>query len=154
MPSGGGLHCRGNKLCPDVGDDVLWPPSLSILFDVTLAGGLDLLPYHHPPERPDMAKRTSDGTAATEVHEEAGGSGRILEEYLSGLKAIRPSGTGLAETSYHPALSNLFNVVGKSLTAQGSLRDEPQESGGWAARRRIVHCRPIPAPGRRRTTAK
>jgi hypothetical protein len=62
-----------------------------------------------------MAKRTSDGTAATEVHEEAGGSGRILEEYLSELKAIRASGAGVAETSYHPALSNLFNVVGKSL---------------------------------------
>lgn len=40
---------------------------------------------------------------------------RIVEQYLSELKAIRASGAGVAETSYYPALSNLFNEVGKTL---------------------------------------
>ena len=43
------------------------------------------------------------------------GGGRILEEYLSELKAIRATGAGVPETSYYPALSNLFNAVGKTL---------------------------------------
>ena len=43
------------------------------------------------------------------------GAGRILEEYLSELKAIRATGAGVPETSYYPALSNLFNAVGKTL---------------------------------------
>ncbi|MGD0462743.1 MAG: type ISP restriction/modification enzyme [Tepidisphaeraceae bacterium] len=40
---------------------------------------------------------------------------RIIEEYLSELKAIRASGAGVAETSYYPALSGLFNAVGRTL---------------------------------------
>jgi len=40
---------------------------------------------------------------------------RILEAYLSDLKAVRASGAGVPETSYYPALSNLFNAVGKTL---------------------------------------
>ena len=40
---------------------------------------------------------------------------RIVEEYLTELRDIRASGTGVAETSYYPALSNLFNAVGKTL---------------------------------------
>ena len=40
---------------------------------------------------------------------------RILEEYLAELKAIRSTGAGVPETSYYPALSNLFNAVGKTL---------------------------------------
>jgi hypothetical protein len=46
-------------------------------------------------------------TVSTERH--------ILEEYLSELKAIRSTGAGVPETSYYPALSNLFNAVGKTL---------------------------------------
>jgi hypothetical protein len=42
-------------------------------------------------------------------------SHRFLEEYLSEVNAIRASGAGVAETSYYPALSNLFNAVGKTL---------------------------------------
>jgi Type ISP C-terminal specificity domain/N-6 DNA Methylase len=40
---------------------------------------------------------------------------RIVEDYLSELKAVRSSGAGVPETSYYPALSNLFNAVGKTL---------------------------------------
>ncbi|HZL37903.1 MAG TPA: type ISP restriction/modification enzyme [Tepidisphaeraceae bacterium] len=40
---------------------------------------------------------------------------RIIEEYLSDLKNVRASGAGVPETSYYPALSNLFNAVGKTL---------------------------------------
>ena len=63
-----------------------------------------------------MAKRSANGgTTDRESHEQAGGAGRILEEYLSELKAIRDTGAGVPETSYYPALSNLFNAVGKTL---------------------------------------
>jgi Type ISP C-terminal specificity domain/N-6 DNA Methylase len=40
---------------------------------------------------------------------------RIVEEYLTELKAIRSSGAGVPETSYYPALSALFNTVGRGL---------------------------------------
>lgn len=40
---------------------------------------------------------------------------QTLEAYLTALKAIRATGAGVPETSYYPALSNLFNAVGKSL---------------------------------------
>jgi hypothetical protein len=63
-----------------------------------------------------MAKRTTnDGTTDREPQEVAGGSGRILAEYLSALKMIRATGAGVPETSYYPALSNLFDAVGKAL---------------------------------------
>ncbi len=39
----------------------------------------------------------------------------LLEHYLGELKEIRSSGSGVAETSYYPALSDLFNAVGKTL---------------------------------------
>src|SRR5207249_3497186 len=35
--------------------------------------------------------------------------------YLAKLKEIRATGAGVAETSYYPALSNLFNAAGKAL---------------------------------------
>src|SRR5271170_4670479 len=40
---------------------------------------------------------------------------QILAEYLLDLKRVRASGAGVPETSYYPALSNLFNAVGKTL---------------------------------------
>ncbi|MGH8543203.1 MAG: N-6 DNA methylase [Gammaproteobacteria bacterium] len=40
---------------------------------------------------------------------------RILVDYLAELKAIRATGAGVPETSYYPALSTLFNAVGKAL---------------------------------------
>src|SRR5215469_11145883 len=42
-------------------------------------------------------------------------SQKILEEYLTELKAIRTTGAGVPETSYYPAIANLFNAVGKTL---------------------------------------
>ena len=38
-----------------------------------------------------------------------------LETYLRELRDIRSSGAGVKETSYYPALSNLFNEIGKRL---------------------------------------
>ncbi len=38
-----------------------------------------------------------------------------LETYLQDLRQIRATGANLPETSYYPALSNLFNEVGKQL---------------------------------------
>ncbi len=39
----------------------------------------------------------------------------FLQTYLSELQIIRASGTGVKETSYYPAVSSLFNAVGKTL---------------------------------------
>src|SRR5262249_44137053 len=70
-----------------------------------------------PTGRLGMAKRTpSSGTATPTGHENSSMARRILEDYLAELKAIRATGGGVDETSYYPALSNLFNAVGKSLT--------------------------------------
>ncbi len=38
-----------------------------------------------------------------------------VEAYLEQVRAIRLSGAGVPETSYYPALSNLFDEVGKTL---------------------------------------
>src|SRR4051812_20470968 len=59
-----------------------------------------------------MAKDVASELSAEEAGTE---SQRILDAYLSDLKGIRASGAGVAETSYYPALSNLFNAVGKTL---------------------------------------
>lgn len=39
-----------------------------------------------------------------------------LETYLRELRDIRSTGAGVKETSYYPALSNLFNELGKTLS--------------------------------------
>ncbi len=39
----------------------------------------------------------------------------LLRDYLSELSAIHASGAGVKETSYYPAVSSLFNAVGKTL---------------------------------------
>jgi hypothetical protein len=39
----------------------------------------------------------------------------LVEEYLTELNAIHSSGAGVRETSYYPALANLFNGLGKAL---------------------------------------
>ena len=59
----------------------------------------------------DYSTATPDGE---EPHADAPAT-HILVEYLSELKAIRASGAGVPETSYYPALSNLFNAVGNAL---------------------------------------
>ena len=63
-----------------------------------------------------MAKQESDNSIETVEGESSGNlSARILEDYLSELKTIHGMAGGVAETSYYPALSNLFNTVGKTL---------------------------------------
>ena len=59
-------------------------------------------------------RRTADNTTS-QGYEDGGTAKKILEDYLDDLKAIRASGAGVAETSYYPALSNLFNAAAKSL---------------------------------------
>lgn len=63
-----------------------------------------------------MAKKKSTPSAETADAQGLDRSpGRILEAYLAELHAIRVSGAGVEETSYYPALCNLFNAVGKTL---------------------------------------
>ena len=62
-----------------------------------------------------MAKDYSLDTRNTGGPETDAGDRRILAEYLNELKAIRATGAGVPETSYYPALSNLFNAAGKIL---------------------------------------
>ena len=38
-----------------------------------------------------------------------------LEIYLKEVRDVRATGAAVAETSYYPALSNLFNEIGKTL---------------------------------------
>ena len=40
-----------------------------------------------------------------------------LETYLTEVRDIRGTGAGVAETSFYPALSNLFIELGKTLTS-------------------------------------
>jgi hypothetical protein len=61
-----------------------------------------------------MAKRI-DGTTAALDSEKGSASGRILHEYLSELNRIHATGAAVPETSYYPALSNLFNSIGNAL---------------------------------------
>ena len=62
-----------------------------------------------------MAKEAGAELPADGASESATEAQRILEAYLTDLKAVRASGAGVPETSYYPALSNLFNAVGKTL---------------------------------------
>ncbi len=39
----------------------------------------------------------------------------LLQDYLTELNEIRSSGSAVKETSYYPAISNLFNGIGKTL---------------------------------------
>lgn len=54
-------------------------------------------------------KTSPDGTGSDRAAQQ------IVEEYLSELNAVRSTGAGVEETSYYPALANLFNAVGKAL---------------------------------------
>ena len=102
-----------------------------------------------------MARRVPSKMVATEAHDEAGGAGRILEEYLSELKAIHASGAGVAETSYYPALSNLFNAVGKTLKPKVrclmTLKNNPKDVAWFLASYardalfRVEHRKELPA---------
>jgi hypothetical protein len=62
-----------------------------------------------------MAKRASSVPAASENQEDHHAAAHLLETYLAELKAIHGMGGGVAETSFYPALSNLFNAVASTL---------------------------------------
>ncbi len=63
-----------------------------------------------------MAKRTGRGaTAASSGTGDISEHRRIIQQYLSELNAVHATGSGVPETSYYPALSNLFNAVGHGL---------------------------------------
>jgi hypothetical protein len=61
--------------------------------------------------RKETSNETANGTEETSGKPDH----RIIEEYLGELKVIHASGAGVAETSYYPALSGLFNAVGRTL---------------------------------------
>jgi len=62
-----------------------------------------------------MAKPSSPKAGNSGEAVPASAERRIAEEYLGELKAVRDSNAGEPETSFYPALSNLFNAVGASL---------------------------------------
>ncbi len=53
----------------------------------------------------------------------------ILTEYLGEIHTIRSLGAGVPETSYYPALSNLFNSVGKTLVPEVICLIHLQDTG-------------------------
>ena len=62
-----------------------------------------------------MAKRTSSKSVGATQDTTGAEAQGLLEQYLSQLQDVRATGAGVAETSYYPALANLFNAVGKTL---------------------------------------
>jgi len=77
-----------------------------------------------------MAKRnTKGGREAGGGHEGGSAARGILEAYLTELKTIRSTGAGVAETSYYPALSILFNAVGKTLKPKVGCTMQLQQQG-------------------------
>lgn len=61
-----------------------------------------------------MVERSSRATEST-AGEALPAAERPLAVFLQELAAIRATGSGVPETSYYPALSNLFNAVGDGL---------------------------------------
>jgi hypothetical protein len=61
-----------------------------------------------------MARQTISNPTTAET-DGGGEQQRLLEDYLGELQAIRATGAGVPETSYYPALANLFNAVGDAL---------------------------------------
>ena len=64
--------------------------------------------YYTPEDSSEHTAEASDIQSGTVAQQ-------TLTEYLIALKTIRATGAGVTETSYYPALSNLFNAVGKTL---------------------------------------
>ena len=79
---------------------------------------------------------------------------RILEEYLGELKAIRSTGAGVPETSYYPALSNLFNAVGKTLKPKVRCVMGLKNLGAGMPDGGLVHRRSISASSRWRAQGR
>ena len=94
-----------------------------------------------------MAKsKATTAKPLPEGEKDGGEAGRILEDYLAELKDIHASGAGVPETSYYPALSNLFNAVGKTIKPKVRCIISISNQGRRSAGRRLVHARSIPAP--------
>ena len=62
-----------------------------------------------------MAKRTSSESGSGTQDTTGAAAQGLLEQYLSQFRDICATGAGGPETSYYPALANLFNAVGKTL---------------------------------------
>ena len=77
-----------------------------------------------------------------------------LETYLRELRDIRSSGAAVKETSYYPALSNLFNEVGKRLKPRVRCIINLANRGAGTSGRRLIHRRPIPETLRGRTPSR
>lgn len=96
--------------------------------------GRGRMKYPHSPCDLDWGEGMADEDAMELAREDAGETGtegqRILEGYLTELKGIRASGAGVAETSYYPALSNLFNAVGKTLKPKVRCIIHTRNQGG------------------------
>lgn len=76
-----------------------------------------------------MAKRSAADSVQRGGHGSSADAQRVLEEYLSELRTIRSTGAGVPETSYYPALSNLFNAVGSVLKPRVRCLIHPQDEG-------------------------
>lgn len=74
--------------------------------------------------------RQSAGDAAEQSAQEARLTGRqVVEEFLNELAAVRATGAGVPETSYYPALSNLFNAAGAVLRPKVRCVIHPRDVG-------------------------
>ncbi len=74
--------------------------------------------------------RPSTGDAAEPSAPEARVTGRqVVEEFLNELAAVRATRAGVPETSYYPALSNLFNAAGAVLRPRVRCVIHPRDAG-------------------------
>lgn len=62
-----------------------------------------------------MAKRNSSNPKDSTFEIAAKDARALLEQYLTQVRDIHATGAAVPETSYYPALANLFNAVGKTL---------------------------------------
>lgn len=76
-----------------------------------------------------MAKRARRADDAAQAGEGATAVQRVLEEYLTELNQIRATGAAVEETSYYPALANLFNAVGRTLKPKVRCNLHPRNQG-------------------------
>lgn len=76
-----------------------------------------------------MAKRSAGDAADRSVQEAQFPARQAVEQYLAEIQAIRATGAGVPETSYYPALSNLFNAAGAVLRPKVRCVIHPRDAG-------------------------